>query len=62
MNIEKRVLNTIWSKSGTGSLTTKISIPINWLYDMGLSVENKTIIAAYDYDNKKITIETVIDK
>ena len=62
MNIEKRVLNTIWSKSGTGSLTTKIAIPISWLYNMGLSVENKTIIATYDYDNKKISIEKVIDK
>ena len=57
MNIEKRVLNTIWSKSGTGSLTTKIAIPISWLYDMELSTENKTIIATYDYNKKQIIIE-----
>lgn len=57
MNIEVRELNTIWSKSGTGSPTTKICLPISWLYNMQISKENRKVKAYYDYDKKEILIK-----
>ena len=53
---EKRNLNIIWTKAGTGSPTTKLSIPISWCYSMGLSKEEKEIIAIYDDTKKEIRI------
>lgn len=54
--MEKRKLNIIWTKAGTGSPTTKLSIPISWCYDMGLSKDEKGIEAIYDEEKKEIII------
>ena len=53
---DKRNLNIIWTKAGTGSPTTKLSIPISWCYNMGLSKEEKEITAIYDDTKKEIRI------
>ena len=53
---EKRNLNIIWTKAGTGSPTTKLSIPISWCYSMGLSKEEKEIKEIYDDTKKEIRI------
>lgn len=53
---DKRNLNIIWTKAGTGSPTTKLSIPISWCYDMKLSKEEKEITAIYDDTKKEIRI------
>lgn len=55
--MEKRDLNIIWTKAGTGSPTTKLSIPISWCYDMGLSKDKRKIIAIYDEEKKEIIIK-----
>lgn len=55
--MEERKLNIIWSKSGTGSPTTKLSIPISWCYNMGLSQELREISAIYNYETKEIIIK-----
>lgn len=54
--MEERILNIIWTKAGTGSPTTKLSIPISCCYNMGLSKEDKKIIATYNYKTKEIII------
>ena len=54
--MEERILNIIWTRAGTGSPTTKLSIPISWCYDMGLSKEEKEIVAIYDKEKKEIII------
>ena len=53
---EKRNLNIIWTKAGTGSPTTKLSIPISWCYDMGLSKKEREVEIIYDEENKEIII------
>lgn len=54
--MDERKLNIIWTKAGTGSPTTKLSIPISWCYDMKLSKEKKTIRAIYNDEKKEIII------
>ncbi len=55
--MDERNLNIIWTKAGTGSLTTKLSIPISWCYDMGLSKEERKIKAIYNEEKKEIIIK-----
>ena len=54
--MDERELNIIWTRAGTGSPTTKLSIPISWCYNMGLSKEKKKIKAIYDEEKKEIII------
>ena len=51
---ETRELNLIANKGGSGSVGFKLSIPKPWAQDLGLNLENKTVIASFDGD--KITI------
>lgn len=55
--IETRNLKIIYSKSGSGSSTSKISIPIFWLKDMNIEPETREIIAIYNYETHEITIK-----
>lgn len=55
--IDKRNANIIFGKSGTGSNTAKISIPVTWLEDMGLDEDNKAVNISYV--DKKVVIEKV---
>lgn len=45
--IDKRNANVILGKSGSGSNTAKISIPVTWLEDMGIDEDNKAVIISY---------------
>lgn len=56
-NIERRDLNVIFSKSGSGSPTTKLSIPIWWLNLMNITKDDRSVIASYDFNKKEITIK-----
>ncbi len=55
--IESRDLKVIFSHSGSGSPTAKISIPIFWLKDMNIEPETREIIAIYNYETHEITIK-----
>ncbi|WP_343349199.1 helix-turn-helix transcriptional regulator [Terrisporobacter petrolearius] len=48
-------VNVILGKSGTGSDTAKISIPVTWLEDMGINEDNRSVNISYI--DKKIIIE-----
>lgn len=56
---ENRELKIMFNKSGgtasKNSYSTKISIPKSWLDDMGITLDEREIIASYE--DKKITIE-----
>lgn len=56
---ENRELKIMFNKSGgtasKNSYSPKISIPKSWLDDMGITLDEREIIASYE--NKKITIE-----
>ena len=56
---EDRELNVMFNKSGgntsKNSYSPKVSIPKSWLDDMGVTLDERGIIASYE--DKKITIK-----
>ena len=52
--MEIRNANIIFSKNGNGFLTTKITLPVGWVKELGASVEDKEVIITFN--NKKIEI------
>lgn len=56
-DIEERKLNIMWVKSGSGSPTTRLSVPISWCYHMGISEDDRGVIAVFDYENDEIVIK-----
>ncbi len=57
--MERSFLNVIWSKSGSGSPTAKICIPVSWLYKMGISPEDRKLdVIFWDWEGQeRIQIE-----
>lgn len=55
--MEERVLKVLWNKSGSGSISPRILIPIRWLRDMGVDENSKELKAVYNEKTKKIEIE-----
>lgn len=49
---EKRNLKVIFNRSGgtasKGGITSRITLPIAWVREMGLNPEDREIIATYD--------------
>ncbi len=54
--MEKRKLNVTFCKSGSGSITPRLSIPITDLRDMGITPENRQINYYYNRETKKIEL------
>lgn len=50
--MEKRTLRVIFNKSGgnasKNSFTTRITVPKSWLDDMGVTQDNREIVATFD--------------
>lgn len=55
--MEGRKLNVNFNKSGSGSLTPRLTLPITDLRDMGVTIENRGINYYYDKKNKQIIIK-----
>ena len=55
MKNNERVLNVTFSKSGSGSISSKLSIPKDWINTMELNSENRQVIATFDEKNKTRT-------
>ena len=55
--MEERKLKISFGKSGNGYLTPRISLPISWIKDMGLSQTNREVIVKYDENSKQIVIQ-----
>lgn len=54
-NEKQRKANMIFNKSGSGSITTKITIPIKWTRELGFTSENREAIIKLE--NNRIIIE-----
>lgn len=54
-NENQRKANMIFNKSGSGSITTKITIPIKWTRELGFTSENREAIIKLE--NNRIIIE-----
>lgn len=52
---EVRKVNIIFSRNGQGSVTTKISLPVPFVRELGITEENREAIIYLE--NKKIIIE-----
>ena len=52
--MEKRVANIIFSKNGNGFQTTKITLPVGWVKELGADQNNKEVIIILN--DKKIEI------
>lgn len=57
----ERELNVMFKKSGSGSITPSIAVPISLLYDMGVTPEDRKVILAYDKSDHIITIRKKIE-
>ena len=57
MYMEGRKLNVSFGKSGAGSISPKLSIPVTDLRDMGVTPEEREIIYYYDKENQQIIIK-----
>ena len=53
--MEKRVLKIMFAKGGSGSLHTKLNVPITWVRAMGISAEEREVEILFD--GEKITIQ-----
>lgn len=53
--MEKRVLKIMFAKGGSGSLHTKLNVPITWIRAMGVSAEEREVEIVFD--GEKITIQ-----
>ena len=54
--MDKRVATVLWSKGGTKSVTTRITLPVTWIRDMGLTKEIREMDIEYDQEKKIITL------
>ena len=55
--MEGRKLNVSFGKSGAGSISPKVSLPVTDLRDMGITPEEREIIYYYDKENEQIIIK-----
>ena len=55
--MEERKLNIIFNKSGSGSINTKVSLPITWIKQMGITENNREVVATYDEEKQEIIIK-----
>lgn len=55
-NCNQRTLNVMFQKAGSGSISTRISLPKDWVNAMGITPENRQVTATFDEENKTIHI------
>lgn len=55
-NKNERILNIMFSKSGSGSISSKMALPKDWINTMKLSPENRQVIAIFNEEKNSITI------
>lgn len=55
--MEERKLNIIFNKSGSGSMNTKVSLPITWIKQMGITENDREVVATYNEEEQEITIK-----
>lgn len=57
MEENKRILNINFYKSGSGSISTKISLPITILREMGFTENDRKAEMIYDEEKKQIILK-----
>lgn len=57
--MEKRNLKISFYKSGRGTLSTRVILPIKWIKKMGITEENREITAYFDEISSEIKIKKI---
>lgn len=60
--MEERGAKILWSKSGKGSDTTRIILPVSWIRKMGLSITNRELSLYFDEETNQIIVKNKIKK
>ena len=55
--MEKRTAKILWSKSGKGSDTTRVTLPVSWIRKMPLSHEERELDIYFDEKIGTITLK-----
>lgn len=55
--MEKRILKINFNKSGRGTKTPKLALPMTFIKNMGISEDNREIELIYDEEKKEIIIK-----
>ncbi|MGL5149398.1 MAG: AbrB/MazE/SpoVT family DNA-binding domain-containing protein [Cetobacterium sp.] len=55
--MEKREAKVLWSKSGKGSDTTRITLPVTWIRQMGLTYDERELDIYFDEKARTITLK-----
>ena len=55
--MEKRVLKVIFGKDGRGATNTKLTLPITWLREIGITQDERSVSVEYDKKNEQIIIK-----
>lgn len=54
---QKRDLKVMFAKSGSGSKTTRLTLPIAWVKEMNITEDERQVEVTYDDEDKSITIK-----
>lgn len=52
--MEKRILKVLLSKSGSGSLSPKISLPTTWIKEMNITQEEREVEVYFENNEIRI--------
>ena len=55
--MDKRKLKVIFGKDGRGATNTKVTLPITWLRNMGITQDERDVSVEYDKENEQIIIK-----
>lgn len=58
ISFEPRILNISYAKSKSGSITSRLSVPITWLREMGITEDDREVKVSLK--DGKIVIEKLI--
>ncbi len=59
--MEKMIKKVSFNKSGTGGITPRTNLPMEWVKDMQISKDENKILISYDREKKEIIIKKFIE-
>ena len=58
MKSNKRTLNIMFQKSGSGSISSRLALPKDWINSMKIEPDNRQVIAIFDENKQEIIIKS----
>ena len=56
-NCNQRTLNVMFQKAGSGSISTRLSLPKDWINAMGITPDSRQVTATVDEEKRTIHIQ-----